>query len=946
MNKLAVLSCTLLLFAGPAAHAGPGRDPEAVAQAVLETVPGPAAEDFLVNDDTAGGCKQGSPAAASDSAGNAVIAWADQRNGYAGYWDGMYYFSGWDIYFRRFDGAGNPAGPDQRVNDPGKPAAHSNPEHSVAMSPGGRFVIVWQEMTAYPHSVISTCFQVFDASGNRIGPNRQVPHCAADHMPVSSSAAMDGNGGFVIAWTDRSEDYMTHELHFLRYDPDGNPMVTGTESGLATVTHFAQDPCIGMAPDGRFAIAWTGSFPESWNNDLCVKCFDANGDSVGLTQKVSDDTIHVGQESPSIAMDNRGAFVIAWEDCRNHLYEDVDIFDVYFQQFDSSGQMIGSNRMANDDGGRGGKNRPAVTLDSDGRFAIAWDDKRLSDHPRIFYQIYGPDGATQGNNQRAGVDEGTGSQFAPCAALTPPGGLFLAWEDTRNGAVDQDVNFQHIDISGGSEGSPQRVIDDTGSCEQTAPSIAMAGNGAFIAAWTDDRDGTDLLYPTYDVYMQCYDAQAGPVGRNGKVNDGYRRNQDPPFPVVAADSSGRFAVAWRDERNIKWDIYCQFYDAAGQPSGSNQKVNDDAGESLQSSPSIAMNACGDCVIAWSDTRGGSFNECVYFQRFNRDGDPVGRNQKVEYASPGSLPAVAMDDAGSFVIAWWIDMFISIGGNSQSISDICFQRFDRRGDPLGKRRKANDAGEGGRHGPSIAMKPDGGFVIAWQDRRSGDLDVYFQSFDAAGIAEGPNRRANDDSGTAAQYAPTVAMDRTGRFAILWSDVRFEAGPSLVGQRFNAQGTPADGNFRITSEGSHYYPAASADEENIVMAWQDNRRSKGFDIFGKRISWDWEGMSDVALEPERPLDFGLLPNVPNPFNPETRIPFLLPSAGRVRLSLFNSAGRWVRDLVHGEQDAGLHQVLWDGTDHTGLRVNSGIYICRISTESGGNRLQSTRKICLVR
>ncbi|MBN1894484.1 hypothetical protein JW906_08310 [bacterium] len=98
--------------------------------------------------------------------------------------------------------------------------------------------------------------------------------------------------------------------------------------------------------------------------------------------------------------------------------------------------------------------------------------------------------------------------------------------------------------------------------------------------------------------------------------------------------------------------------------------------------------------------------------------------------------------------------------------------------------------------------------------------------------------------------------------------------------------------------------------------------------------------------QPVKFALDPNHPNPFNPCTTIRYTLPQAGRIRLSVFNAAGRWVRDLLHGEAAAGMNEVVWDGTDHRNVRVNSGIYLCRISVKSGTGHFQATRKICLVR
>ncbi len=75
-----------------------------------------------------------------------------------------------------------------------------------------------------------------------------------------------------------------------------------------------------------------------------------------------------------------------------------------------------------------------------------------------------------------------------------------------------------------------------------------------------------------------------------------------------------------------------------------------------------------------------------------------------------------------------------------------------------------------------------------------------------------------------------------------------------------------------------------------------------------------------------------NVPNPFNPLTRIAFTLEHAGEVSLRVFDARGRHVRTLVEGAREAGRHVVLWDGSDASGSQVASGQYFYRLSTEHG--------------
>ncbi|MEF3695134.1 MAG: FlgD immunoglobulin-like domain containing protein, partial [Candidatus Cloacimonadota bacterium] len=89
------------------------------------------------------------------------------------------------------------------------------------------------------------------------------------------------------------------------------------------------------------------------------------------------------------------------------------------------------------------------------------------------------------------------------------------------------------------------------------------------------------------------------------------------------------------------------------------------------------------------------------------------------------------------------------------------------------------------------------------------------------------------------------------------------------------------------------------------------------------------------------FGL-GNSPNPFNPETRLSFILPQSGRVQLDIYNLRGQLVRRLLDTDKEAGHHNLLWDGRDETGRTVGSGIYFSRIQQ---GSRNQ-VHKMMLVK
>lgn len=111
-----------------------------------------------------------------------------------------------------------------------------------------------------------------------------------------------------------------------------------------------------------------------------------------------------------------------------------------------------------------------------------------------------------------------------------------------------------------------------------------------------------------------------------------------------------------------------------------------------------------------------------------------------------------------------------------------------------------------------------------------------------------------------------------------------------------------------------------------------------------------LRDSGGKAQLPQEFGLSQNYPNPFNPSTVISYQLPKEGHVSLKIYNVLGKELRVLVDGTRGAGFHSITWDGKDHNGNIVGSGIYFYRLVSsdmENGGKEGFSTiKKMLLVR
>lgn len=100
-----------------------------------------------------------------------------------------------------------------------------------------------------------------------------------------------------------------------------------------------------------------------------------------------------------------------------------------------------------------------------------------------------------------------------------------------------------------------------------------------------------------------------------------------------------------------------------------------------------------------------------------------------------------------------------------------------------------------------------------------------------------------------------------------------------------------------------------------------------------------MSLGAMKTAIPVssESSLGPNVPNPFNQTTQIPYRLVEPGRVRLVIYNAIGQPVRTLVDGFREAGSYEVVWNAGD-----IASGVYWARLA----GPRSAATRRLLLLK
>jgi hypothetical protein len=111
-------------------------------------------------------------------------------------------------------------------------------------------------------------------------------------------------------------------------------------------------------------------------------------------------------------------------------------------------------------------------------------------------------------------------------------------------------------------------------------------------------------------------------------------------------------------------------------------------------------------------------------------------------------------------------------------------------------------------------------------------------------------------------------------------------------------------------------------------RDPRPNIPYDYWLEEIELDGTRRVYGPVEGMWVLKYALRPAAPNPMAKGTVIRYDVPVSSQVVLRVYDVTGRMVRELVNAKVPLGTHSVLWDGRDHDGQLMPSGVYFTRMA------------------
>jgi hypothetical protein len=566
---------------------------------------------------------------------------------------------------------------------------------------------------------------------------------------------------------------------------------------------------------------------------------------------LNDDRVDRNQWSPHAALGSTGAIVVAWMDGRNGGAGFTD-YDTYIMTLrDPLGLGSTVNRRLNDDGPGSIQGTPHIASSPSGTFFCAWEDGRAGNR-----DIYGAAldslGVAIGPNLRINDDIGASDQTAPRIAPVGLTGYVVAWTDGR---VSQgEVFASYRNASGGPLGGNLKISVDPifAGSYQGEPSVAVDGSGRTLVVWLDGREGGSVFGATFDVYAQWLDAGGAPIGGNFKIND-TTGAQQCASPVVVADPTLGFVVAWIDSRSAPTDlsdVYAQRFDAAGAAIGPNVRVNDDPlGRQQRAVRGTA--GPGTAVLIWEDLRGNlglDSNAEAAFVPYGAG--PPSANFRVNSDTGGrqGTPSALWDGRDAYLGVW--------EDGRRGSSDVFAISFFPDGTRRGSDTQLNDdAAPFDQRRPRLGRGP-GYFLATWIDRRSLTNDLYGQWVTAAGARVGPNHLLWHDDDVERPLSARGAVAPSGAGLVVAHIARFSDAGDIRGFVYTTEGeSPAAGIWvGDVLPSAQASPVVAARSGGFAVAWIDSRDGEPR-VYGQRLAEDGTRLGGnhavLAADPADPV-----------------------------------------------------------------------------------------------
>ncbi|MCD4818586.1 MAG: T9SS type A sorting domain-containing protein [Candidatus Cloacimonetes bacterium] len=783
----------------------------------------------------------------------------------------------------------------------------------------------------------------------------------------------DGEGGAILVWRD-GRDEENENLYMQKIAYDGTLLWEENGTLVSNAPESQEKAKIKPDGNGNFYIAWRDRRNEN-DGDIYAQYIDLDGNLLWD----EDVSVFSGlgiQRNLRSTVTTDGNLVVTWEDSRNDVYYK----DIYAQKINSDGSLLWETEGVAICTASNNQMNPRISADNNSGAWIIWDDGRVLDHPHedIYLQHLNSDGEILFEEDGKILCDAAGLQFNPLVKTNSDGFLYAIWGDRRTGSIG--MYFQIFNPSGEEILSEEKIIY-YGLSGDARDFVILENDNNPVVIWKDRR-----YHNIADkIFMQVLSENGEfMLEKNGSPITEMTEFDQYDFSATLYPGSNIVAVAWEEIRENSSQIYAQALDLESNSLWGSNGIAVGAFTEYQEKPKISVienNDSFDYYIGWSDFRE-NWDFGIMAQKINEAGelqwnesgivisdlsgddkltDIVGRCfiWENEFWPLTSIYAKMIDENGETATGWPVDgLLISSEQNSWNLENsmgikvpegIFIAWQDRRNDQYdiyGQLISNTGEIQWQENGVQLVSAEydqylgnfifdEEALIMIWEDFRNTPItEVYIQKYDMNGDFQW-QENGNMISENYFDYSFPYLVKNSNNYLAFWTDLAGEFESDIYAQQINTNGENLWGEDGLLICGgikdqTKPMAVSDADNYNTYVIWEDKIPNGKYDIcniFAQMVRTDGSSIEEDSVNP---VNFSLK-NYPNPFNPETTIKFNLKKKEQTELVIYNIKGQKVKTLINRELEAGKHSIVWNGTDETGKKLSSGIYLYKLKTDN---------------
>ncbi len=531
-----------------------------------------------------------------------------------------------------------------------------------------------------------------------------------------------------------------------------------------------------------------------------------------------------------------GSTILFWSDTRNGNR------DIFAQKVSFTGAAFwGEGGIAVTEL-PGRQEDPVAIEDGAGGAFIAWVDYRLDNEGDIFIQHINSEGEIQMDSSGVAICQMDGKQISISMCTDSSGGVFITWEDGRNG-LDADIYGTHVDSDNnvGHPGTGVAIIEAAGT--QGPKSIEYAGNGDALVVWSDARVSTENL----DVYAQRinqnlelhFDSDGLPIANTTDLES---------RPKTTFMSGVKSCVVWQQGSGITEVVY-QVVDTSGLMLSDEGSLTKDPAS--KAGPRVKRGYGGSVFASWEDYRYDSIYPDYFIQKIDVNGaimwDSSGISIDSTFETQSGVRFTG-DNDGGVVVVWERGTFPN--------QDIVSQHFDLYGN-----RQLPDSGlvisdaDGNQTSPVVTSDEAVGQFIMFADEGSGSINLQSQilnEFDQIGFPENGITIMDGMDGDINYVRPAGFND--GSVLLTWEDNRY--GKVLFGNFITdtgADSTESNGKQLVhtafQSNPGEYEPVMIVSNESVYTGIFNNSSGTNLALVNRldmNLDYVWDSTGSLVLD----------------------------------------------------------------------------------------------------